>query len=70
MRYKLIYLTIFFLTFTILSKSQEKAQSNDILYRFERNDAIIFDYSNYDEYRLLNTLFCYEYKVPTASEDD
>ena len=70
MRYKLIYLTIFFLTFTVLSKSQEKSQSNDILYRFERNDAIIFDYSNYDEYRLLNKHFGYEYKLPTAYEDD
>jgi hypothetical protein len=70
MRYKLIYLTIFFLTFTILSKSQDKSQSNDIIYRFERNDAIIFDYSNYDEYRLLNKHFDYEYKLPTTYEDD
>jgi hypothetical protein len=54
----------------VLSKSQEKSQSNDILYRFERNDAIIFDYSNYDEYRLLNKHFGYEYKLPTAYDDD
>ena len=67
---KLILLNIFF-CFCLTSFAQQKTNSeNDQLFNYEKKDAIIFDFSNYNEYSLVSKYFNYSFRAVRAEEDD
>jgi hypothetical protein len=71
MKYRsLIFFNIFF-CFCLTSFAQQKSSTeNEQLFNYEKKDAIIFDFSNYNEYNLVSKYFNYSFRAARAEEDD
>jgi len=71
MKNKRLILFTLFLCFCLNSFAQQKGSSeSEQLFNYEKKDAIIFDFSNYNKYSLVSKYFNYSFKEARAEEDD
>ena len=71
MKNRILILFNLFFCFCLTCVAQQKSNTeNDQLFNYEKKDAIIFDFSNYNEYNLVSKYFNYSFQAARAEEDD
>jgi hypothetical protein len=71
MKNRILILFNIFFCFCLTCVAQQKSNTeNDQLFNYEKKDAIIFDFSNYNEYNLVSKYFNYSFQAARAEEDD